>query len=168
MNRKIMLAVVSMLAVTPAHAGNVAALCFTPDQDCTRLAVEVIDKAKSSLEVQAYSFTSRPIGTAIAIAARRGVKVKVIVDRSQLEERGNEVSWLVGQGIPVLVDSPPGGIAHNKVIVVDRSRVITGSFNFTTAAQHNAENLIVIDGTDIAAQYEKNFDNRAALSRPLR
>jgi phosphatidylserine/phosphatidylglycerophosphate/cardiolipin synthase-like enzyme len=36
-------------------------------------------------------------------------------------------------------------IAHNKVMVIDDNTVITGSFNFTAAAQRsNAENLLVI------------------------
>ena len=36
-------------------------------------------------------------------------------------------------------------IAHNKVIVIDGEIVLTGSFNFTKAAQEkNAENLLII------------------------
>jgi phosphatidylserine/phosphatidylglycerophosphate/cardiolipin synthase-like enzyme len=36
-------------------------------------------------------------------------------------------------------------IAHNKVIIIDGETVITGSFNFTKAAEESiAENLFVI------------------------
>lgn len=42
-------------------------------------------------------------------------------------------------------------IAHNKVMVIDGRTVITGSFNFTKAAEEsNAENLLVIDDADLA------------------
>ena len=36
-------------------------------------------------------------------------------------------------------------IAHNKVMIIDGETVITGSFNFTKAAEeNNAENLLII------------------------
>ncbi|MGB6088523.1 MAG: phospholipase D-like domain-containing protein [Candidatus Binataceae bacterium] len=99
------------------------------------------------------------------------VDVRVIVDRSQLNQDradANAVSRLVAAGIPVLIDSPSGGIAHNKVIIIDGRSVLTGSFNFTTAAENrNVENLIVIRDSMIAEQYEANWRTRAAVSRQL-
>jgi phosphatidylserine/phosphatidylglycerophosphate/cardiolipin synthase-like enzyme len=59
-------------------------------------------------------------------------------------------------------------IAHNKVMVIDGQRVITGSFNFTAAAQnHNAENLLVLDDSVWAAQYRTNWERRRAASRSM-
>ena len=60
------------------------------------------------------------------------------------------------------------GIAHNKVIIIDSKKVITGSFNFTSAADHrNAENVILIEDTDIASLYLKNWTNREKESHNL-
>jgi phosphatidylserine/phosphatidylglycerophosphate/cardiolipin synthase-like enzyme len=44
-------------------------------------------------------------------------------------------------------------------MVIDGNRVITGSFNFTKAAeQSNAENLLIIrDKAELMAAYERNF-----------
>jgi phosphatidylserine/phosphatidylglycerophosphate/cardiolipin synthase-like enzyme len=48
-------------------------------------------------------------------------------------------------------------IARNKVMVIDGRVVITGSFNFTKAAEEsNAENLLVIRDEKLAAKYVKN------------
>ena len=48
-------------------------------------------------------------------------------------------------------------IAHNKVMVIDAETVITGSFNFTKAAEdNNAENLLVIHDKVLAERYAKN------------
>jgi phosphatidylserine/phosphatidylglycerophosphate/cardiolipin synthase-like enzyme len=59
-------------------------------------------------------------------------------------------------------------IAHNKIMVIDDRNVITGSFNFTKAAQRNAENvLFVIDDMALAAAYKENWMRRAAASRSL-
>jgi len=51
-------------------------------------------------------------------------------------------------------------IAHNKIMVIDRECVITGSFNFTKAAEEkNAENILVIRGDpDLTSKYIGNFD----------
>jgi phosphatidylserine/phosphatidylglycerophosphate/cardiolipin synthase-like enzyme len=61
-------------------------------------------------------------------------------------------------GIPTFIDSAHA-IAHNKVIVIDRETVITGSFNFTKAAeQHNAENLLILKNKDLAKLYVENWN----------
>jgi phosphatidylserine/phosphatidylglycerophosphate/cardiolipin synthase-like enzyme len=49
-------------------------------------------------------------------------------------------------------------IAHNKVMVIDGDTVITGSFNFTNAAEErNAENLLVFHDATLASQYAANW-----------
>lgn len=59
-------------------------------------------------------------------------------------------------------------IAHNKVLVIDDATIITGSFNFTRAAQErNAENVLVIHGDrEIARRYAENWRSRARVSVP--
>lgn len=53
-------------------------------------------------------------------------------------------------------------------MVIDDTLVITGSYNFTAAAERrNAENLILIRDLEIVAQYEHNWNARAAVSRSL-
>ncbi len=48
-------------------------------------------------------------------------------------------------------------IAHNKVMVIDGQTVVTGSFNFTKAAQErNAENLLIVRDAGLAKQYADN------------
>ena len=56
-------------------------------------------------------------------------------------------------------------IAHNKVMVIDGETVITGSFNFTKAAEeNNAENLLVIHDKKLAERYTKNWEEHAKHS----
>jgi|SRR5579871_2326173 len=144
-------------------------VCFTPGQDCTGLIVAEIGAARTSVMVQAYSFTSVPILSALKAAHARGVDVEVIVDKTSARESksGSQYSaatYLSNAGIPVWVDTSVS-IAHNKVMVLDRAMVITGSFNFTFAAQnHNAENLLVIQDAQLAADYRANWLRRQAVS----
>ena len=58
-------------------------------------------------------------------------------------------------------------IAHNKIMVIDGEVVLTGSFNFTSQAEHsNAENLLAIGDSAMAAKYAANWSAHAAHSEP--
>jgi phosphatidylserine/phosphatidylglycerophosphate/cardiolipin synthase-like enzyme len=99
-------------------------------------------------------------------AKARGLSVQVILDPSDLTEPGCQ--WLAFQaaGIPVLIDRKHA-IAHNKIMIIDSHIVLTGSFNFTVAAEyHNAENLVVIDDAPTASLYIANWQLHAAHSFP--
>ena len=108
-------------------------MCFTPGGNCTDLIVNAVGGAKTSILVQAYSFTSAPIAKALLDAHKRGVRGEVILDRSQRTEKYSSADFLANQGVPTKIDAAPA-MPYNKVIIVDGETVITGSFNFTKAA----------------------------------
>lgn len=141
--------------------------CFTPGQDCMGMIVTAIDGAKAEVLVQAYSFSAKPLISALGRAKVRGVKVRVILDKADERERDSAGSRLIAKRILPQVDTGVAS-AHNKVMVIDRDTVITGSFNFTAAAQKkNAENVLLIKGhPNVAAAYAKNWERRLAASRP--
>lgn len=58
-------------------------------------------------------------------------------------------------------------IAHNKVMIIDSQAVITGSFNFTRAAElRNAENLLIIRSKELAEYYRREWAEHKAHSAP--
>jgi phosphatidylserine/phosphatidylglycerophosphate/cardiolipin synthase-like enzyme len=176
MPRKSLSALLVALVIAAAPAAAVAVeqaplqVCFTPGGNCTDLVVGEIAGARHQILVQAYSFTSAPILSALRAARLRGVEVEVIVDKTSagVSKSGSHYSaaiYLTNAGIPVWLDSKVA-IAHNKVMILDGAVVITGSFNFTAAAQNrNAENLLVISDPTIAAQYRDNWRRRQAVSQ---
>jgi phosphatidylserine/phosphatidylglycerophosphate/cardiolipin synthase-like enzyme len=130
---------------------------FSPKGGATEAVVNALDQATNNVLVQAYSFTSAPIAKALVDAHRRGVKVQVILDHSQRTEKYSEADFLKNSGIPTLIDAQHA-IAHNKIMILDDSIVLTGSFNFTRAAEeHNAENLLVINDPVLAKAYLENW-----------
>ena len=132
-------------------------LCFSPDGRCSSLILDAISSARETVRVQAYSFTARPIAEALIEARQRGVDVAVIVDKSQTSERYSVIALLNDAGIPLYVDYCCA-IAHNKVMVIDGKKVVTGSYNFTKGAESkNAENLLVIDDAVLAKAYLENW-----------
>lgn len=141
-------------------------VCFSPHGDCTRAIVKEIAAARSEVLVQAYSFTSAPIAKALLDAHKRGIKVTAILDKSQRKEKYTSATFLSNAGVPVLIDAAHA-IAHNKIIIIDRETVVTGSFNFTKAAEEkNAENLLVIKSRELAARYIANWNEHRAHSEP--
>jgi phosphatidylserine/phosphatidylglycerophosphate/cardiolipin synthase-like enzyme len=141
---------------------------FSPDGGCTKAITNELAKTKQSILVQAYSFTSAPIAGALRDAHRRGVKVTVILDKSQRSERYSSADFLKNAGIATFIDASHS-IAHNKVMILDGLTVITGSFNFTKAAEEsNAENLLVIEDAALAAKYRANWETHAKHSQPYK
>jgi phosphatidylserine/phosphatidylglycerophosphate/cardiolipin synthase-like enzyme len=141
-------------------------VCFTPGGNCTGAIVQALTDAKSTVLAQAYSFTSAPIAKALLDAHKRGVQVQVILDKSQRSDKYSSADFLANQGVPVAIDANHA-IAHNKIIVIDGELVLTGSFNFTKAAQEkNAENLLIIRDPTLAAQYTQNWETHRQHSQP--
>ncbi|KJV57092.1 PLD-like domain protein [Orientia chuto str. Dubai] len=141
-------------------------ICFTPSSSgCATLITKEIASANSSIYIQAYGFTSASIANEIVKAKERGVKVFVILDKSNLSGKYSKIKLLKQSGIDVRIDTVPG-IAHNKVMIIDDNKVITGSFNFTEAAdKSNAENVVIIQNNDVAKIYFDNWQKRYSRSR---
>jgi len=139
---------------------------FSPNGGCTDAVVSALQAAKKTVLVQAYSFTSAPIAKALVDAKKRGVDVRVILDKSQRTERYTGATFLANEGVPVFIDADHR-IAHNKVMVIDAQTVITGSFNFTKAAERgNAENvLLILHAPELAKRYGENWNEHLAHSR---
>jgi len=144
-------------------------VAFSPHGGCTALVVKVIQSARTSIRVLAYSFTSAPIANALVEAHKRGVDVRVVVDKSQKSARYTSANFIANAGIPVRIDFKHA-IAHNKVIVVDGHTVEQGSFNYTRAAENsNAENVLVNwDNPKLAELYlrdwKKHWDHSEAVA----
>lgn len=137
---------------------------FSPGGGCTKAITDALGAAKSTVRVQAYSFTSAPIAAAIVAAHKRGVEVQVILDKSNRTANYSSADFLARAGVPTYIDAKHA-IAHNKVVVIDGETVITGSFNFSKAAESsNAENLLVIRDRELAAKYGKNWEAHLAHS----
>jgi phosphatidylserine/phosphatidylglycerophosphate/cardiolipin synthase-like enzyme len=176
---------ISVAPFSVAEGGEVARVCFVPGEDCGAVIVSEIRAARKEILVQAYGFTLPAIVEALAKAARRGVRVSVLLDRSNAcatepRRRGREddddcgrkgavaARVLLEAGADVRIDAAHA-IAHNKVMVFDGERTITGSYNFTSSANsRNAENLLIVAGKDVAEAYASNHRRHAEHSTSAR
>ena len=159
----------------PSHATDLtlnntqAQVCFSPKGGCTEAIIKELNNAESEILVQAYSFTSAPIIKALLNSHKKKIKVEVILDKSQRQEKYTIATFLANAGISTFIDDKHA-IAHNKIMIIDKETVITGSFNFTKAAEEkNAENLLIIRNKDLAKVYLQNwYTHREHSERYLR
>jgi len=151
-----------LITIILSFAAIVSAMevCFTPPVGCAAVIAKEISKAKDSIYVQAYGLTSRIIVDELINAHDRGVKIRILLDRSNIKDKYSRMTELQDAGVEVGIDKV-SGIAHNKVMIIDGRTVITGSFNFTNSADtRNAENVLIVEDKNLADKYFQNWLNR--------
>ncbi len=130
-------------ANTEQHATHVT---FSPKNGTTSNIVKLINNAKKSIKVAAYSFSSKAIKEALIKAHNRGVEVQIVLDKSQKTVKYSIFNELKRSNVPVRINSRYA-IMHNKFMLIDGDILQTGSFNYTEAAENrNAENAITVIG----------------------
>jgi phosphatidylserine/phosphatidylglycerophosphate/cardiolipin synthase-like enzyme len=133
-------------------------VCFSPDGGCTMDIIKEIERATREVLVQAYSFTSAPVKNALIGAQKRGVSIEVLLDKGEQKDQKFKAANAFSKGHMAVYIDDSHSSAHNKVIIIDRETVITGSFNFTYAAEHkNAENILIIKSKKLAGFYADNW-----------
>jgi len=146
----------------PAASGAYVRCAF--GNTCDELLIEQIDDAKEEISTAIYSLTHFRITRAFTDAAARGVKISIKYDEKQADWPGMEkaLKKLKEAGItciPVKMKQENAGM-HHKFTIIDKSRVLTGSFNYSAAgATKNYENLVLISSKPIAQAFQKEFDH---------
>jgi phosphatidylserine/phosphatidylglycerophosphate/cardiolipin synthase-like enzyme len=133
---------------------------FSPNGSSLEIILEGIQQAKKSILVAAYSFTSKPVSSALVDAHKRGVKVQVIADKKSNTGQYSAVAFLADQGVAVRLNGNYQ-IFHHKFMVFDGRHVETGSFNYSAAAVNkNAENvLMILNNKPVAAMYVQQWQS---------
>lgn len=131
---------------------------FSPRDGVAPHVVERVAQAESSIRFLTFSFTSDEIGEAMLARHEDGVQVQGVFENRNATGIGAEFERLEASGADVWKDGNCYTM-HHKVIIIDDSTVITGSYNFTQRAEDtNDENLLIIDSPEIAQQYLTEFE----------
>ncbi len=136
---------------------EVLGVYFTPPVGAAAAIVRTIDASEREVLVQAYGFTHNAIAQALVRAHQRGVRVYVLLDKKSEKTNRYVIDMLTQAQVDLRYDGKHA-IAHNKVMVIDESVVITGSFNFTNSAEtRNAENLLLLKSGELARRYKSEW-----------
>jgi phosphatidylserine/phosphatidylglycerophosphate/cardiolipin synthase-like enzyme len=138
---------------------------FSPEDVIDKRLVSLVDSARESVHVLAYSFTLDRLADALINANSKGVKIRGVFDRESTEEnQGADFSKLAKARLDVRLDGEPG-LMHMKVIIVDGKTVAFGSYNFTASAENrNDENVLIITDPILAGSFEQAFERIYAKS----
>ena len=132
-------------------------LVFAPGKGCTQEVLELVNSAQVSIFMAAYNFSNAEITAALIAAKKRGVDVRVMLDRrDNATNKHSGLHALVDAGIEVSLDGNHP-IAHQKTTVVDGVSTELGSFNYSEHANHNSENCLVIRDHVIAIKFTENW-----------
>ena len=152
------MAVTSSNEPTVIPATGTIEIAFSPNNGVTQSVVNAINTAKQQILVEAYSFTSKDIAGSLLSAKKRGLDIQIILDKSQVGRKYSAATFFSNLGFNVHIDTKHA-IFHDKVMIIDSNKVITGSFNFTKAAEtKNAENLLILrNNPKLASIYTREF-----------
>lgn len=147
---------------TVAKSGDIPCprleVCFSPLQDCSQIVLLQLAAADKTVDLALYSLTKDNIAEAIIATFKRGVKVRLVIDKTQAAGRNADDEKLEAAGIPVKrMRGMKSGLMHHKFAIIDGKTILTGSYNWTKGGTYkNSENLIVMD--DLIMRYQIEFD----------
>ena len=132
---------------------------FSLSDNPQKIIIKNINQAEAFINIAMYVFTNKEIALPLIDAQNRGVKVRIYLDRSQIESSYSVSRLLVQNGIKVRI-STNNYIMHNKFAIIDNRLLLTGSYNWTFSANNrNDENLMVIDDPEIIEVFQNQFVN---------
>ena len=140
---------------------------FSPAGGAQEAILDKLETAKTEIDVAMYILSNQELADALIAAQRRGSLVRVLLDGSEDEHLFSRGKYLYNSGVHVRIDrshmlSPDEtqGIMHNKFAIIDDTTIITGSYNWTNAAEiHNDENVLILNNAkDIAHRYKAQFE----------
>ena len=130
------------------------------NQDCPAVLVNLYNSSTQTLDIAIYSLTYPSVVQAIKDAKARGVKVRVLSDKTQSAgaTQKQAINNLLGVGIPVKINKH-SGLMHLKVSIIDDKILTTGSFNYSKNAQeNNDEVLVVIKSSEMVLDFNNEFE----------
>ncbi|HEY44569.1 MAG TPA: hypothetical protein G4O11_11370 [Anaerolineae bacterium] len=139
---------------------------FSPDDGVEDRIVDVLRGAEESIDFMVYTFTSDALAEVILERAKGGVDVRGVIEKDQASNPGSDYERLRQAGLDVRLDSNPRNM-HHKVIIIDGSIVITGSFNFSRSAEeHNDENILILYDVGVSQEYLLEFKRIFEIASP--
>ncbi len=139
---------------------------FSPDDDPAARIIELLLDAEQSIDFMVYAFTADEIADAMLERSRAGVVVRGVIERGQAANEGSDYDLLSQSEIDLRLDANQRNM-HHKVIIIDGTTVITGSYNFSRSAQEfNDENVLMLHDADVASQFLIEFERIFNAAEP--
>lgn len=137
--------------------GTPIQVLFSAEDDAVDNLIALVNDAQTSVRFLAFSFTDYPLAQAMIARAQAGVDVQGVFETFGSNSSRSELKTLWCAGLPVRQDGN-SSFLHDKIIIIDDSIVVTGSLNFSSSAdEENEENVVILDNAEIAALYLQEY-----------
>ncbi len=148
-----------LCVVALAGAARGSEVYFSPGGGIQRRLVQAIEGSRQTIDLAIYNLTAFELAEALQKAQARGVHIRILMDRENLETGSVTIGRLRRSGIPIrALGVPEQSLMHHKFAVFDGRLAATGSYNWTQSAEHtNYENLVVLDDPEVVAQFQREF-----------
>jgi len=131
---------------------------FSPGNSCRNTIIQKIKSAKDSVKICVFTISDDQISQEIIACHKRGISVKIITDNDKCFDLGSDIEFIEKKGVPVKIDSSPNHM-HHKFCIIDKTTLITGSYNWTrSAAERNQENILVTTEKEVTKSYVREFE----------
>lgn len=131
-----------------------------PSPTMEKALMAYIESASETLDVCVFDLNLPEVAQALLDSQKRGVKVRVIIDKDNAEKAYDveaELKEMEKRGMLMLAHNR-SGLMHNKFMIADGIRVWTGSYNFTrNCSRFNDNHAIVLESRELAENYEMEW-----------
>ncbi len=146
------------------------------------LVAETLTTAKTSVDLALFVFSDVELSAKLAPLTKKPIAIRGLFDPGFMMRPYSKSLDMLGLNVPCqgknsnpwnppaqsvgVPKLPPGDLLHHKFAIVDRSRVVLGSHNWTHAANHtNDETLLVVTNPQVAAHYQQEFDRLSKMAK---
>lgn len=141
-------------------------VCFSPSTCCEDNVIELLKTSEKTVDIAIYSFTNHRILEAMQEAKSRGIKIRIVTDKTQSKGKHSLIQALINDGFDVRIKKKYR-IEHNKFGIFDGKTVITGSYNWTeSATNYNSENCLIDKRITVVKKYGKRFGELWTMYEP--
>jgi phosphatidylserine/phosphatidylglycerophosphate/cardiolipin synthase-like enzyme len=143
-------------------------ILFGPENQVMPAIIAEVQAARANVRFLAFSFTYDGLGGTLLTKAQQGVRVEGVFELRGSETQFSELRPMFCAGLDVRQDGN-GFTMHHKVVIIDNTTAITGSFNFSeNAVSSNDENLVIIKDPDLVTQFIAEYDRaKSRATRPV-
>ena len=144
---------------------------FTRRQSVAETIERLIEAASTSFDAALYRCDSERLAHALDEASRRGVRVRLVLDRGKYEESPAVQQLLSRDRFPFRLsrgrnDAPSK--MHHKFALLDEMLLLTGSYNWTRESEEqNYDNLLIVREPEVIKAYRREFEALWADAQPI-
>ena len=138
--------------------GTQVEVLFSPDDIVAARLGQLISEAQQNIFFLAHVFTSPELGANVRARATDGIPITGVLEFDRINpDVVEEANFFRKAGLNIYLDPNPEVLNH-AVMIIDGKIVVLGSYDFTSRAEYeNDENVLIIHNEIVAQKFMEEF-----------